>query len=47
MSNESPNRNQWIYKMPSKTRQELYFATILDEKKEDEDVCIAFGECGL
>ena len=28
--NESSNRNQYIYKMPNKTRQKLYFATILD-----------------
>ena len=28
--NESSNRNQWIYKMPNKTRQKLYFSTILD-----------------
>ena len=41
---ESSNRNQWIYKIPNKARQKLYFATILDEKKEDEDVCIALGE---
>ena len=44
MSNESFNRNQWIYKMPNKTRQKLYFATI---QKEDEDVCIVLGECRL
>ena len=43
MSNESSNRNQWIYKMPNKTQQKLYFATILDEKKKDEDVSIALG----
>ena len=24
-----------------------YFATILDGKKEDEDVCIVLGECRL
>ena len=29
-SNKSSNRNQWIYKMPNKTRQKMYFATILD-----------------
>ena len=34
MSNESCNRNQWIYKMPNKSRQKLYFATLLDEKKK-------------
>ena len=29
-SKESSNRNQWIFKMPNKTQQKLYFATILD-----------------